>query len=186
MRVPGSPQPGIWSTSPTPTATTLEGSGLAFTWQAKDGSEILTHFMPCTYALEFSPSPGAGDADFLRTLHPYARILGNFTGRLARSGELLTLLDAAGNVADEVRYFDGKPWPAAADGGGSSLELRDPRSDNARPESWSASDERQHSAWETHVYSGVARDDGGPRYERRDSPIAPFSYSNCGSWASPG
>ena len=44
-----------------------------------------------------------------------------------------------GNPADEVSYFDDNPWPASPNGGGSSLELRDPRADNSKPGAWAAS-----------------------------------------------
>ena len=98
----------------------------------------------------------ARDAAVLQAEYPGADIVGNFAGRLSRRGERIWLRDAAGNPADEVHYFDRGPWPAAADGGGSSLELRDPFADNARPEAWAASDESGKSAWETFAYRRVA------------------------------
>ncbi len=129
-------------------------------WRLTDGIEFA---FPANTSLDAGEYlVVAGDADFLRTLHPDVRILGNFSGRLSRNGETLTLLDTVGNPANEVRYFDDRPWPSAPDGGGSSLELRDPRSDNARPESWVASSEGHRSAWKTYQYAGVARSDGGP------------------------
>lgn len=104
----------------------------------------------------------AGDADFLRARYPDIRILGNFAGRLSRGSDRLVLVDAVGNVASEVRYFDGRPWPSAPDGGGSSLELRDPRSDLRRPESWAASDETVQTVWRQYSYTAVAESDRGP------------------------
>jgi hypothetical protein len=98
----------------------------------------------------------ARDAAALRAEYPGLDIVGDFAGRLSRRGERLWLRDAAGNPADEVHYYDRGPWPAAADGGGSSLELRDPFADNARPEAWAASDESGKSAWETVTYRRVA------------------------------
>ena len=82
--------------------------------------------------------------------------VGRFTGRLDNSGDRILLLDAAGNPADEVRYFDGGRWPKAADGGGSSLELRDPWADNAAAEAWAASDESHRSEWVEATIRGVA------------------------------
>jgi hypothetical protein len=36
------------------------------------------------------------------------------------------------------------------------MELRDPDSDNSKPEAWAASDESGKSSWKTYTYSGVA------------------------------
>ena len=47
-----------------------------------------------------------------------------------------------------MRYYDGGRWPAYADGGGSSLELRDPNADNSRAEAWAASNERSKAEWQ--------------------------------------
>ena len=46
--------------------------------------------------------------------------------------------------------------PSAADGRGSSLELRDPFADNSSGLAWAASDESQRSSWQTYRYRGVA------------------------------
>lgn len=49
-------------------------------------------------------------------------ILTEFKGRLKRGGERLELLDAAGKVADSVKFGDRDPWPLAPDGYGATLE----------------------------------------------------------------
>ena len=82
--------------------------------------------------------------------------LGPFGGKLAGSGEELVLRDANDNPADRVHYYDDGRWPEAADGGGSSLELRDPRADRAAGENWAASNEASRSSWATYTYEGVA------------------------------
>ena len=92
----------------------------------------------------------------LRESHPNIRILGGLKGRLSRSGERIRLIDSFGNPADEVYYFDGGTWPEKADGGGSSLELASPFSDNSLGESWSASSEAHRGKWKTFVRTGRA------------------------------
>jgi len=98
----------------------------------------------------------AGDAESLQRDHPDITVVGDFEGRLDNGGDRILLLDAAGNPADEVRYFDGGRWPTAADGGGSSLELRDAWSDNAVAGAWAASDESGRTDWIHTSIRGVA------------------------------
>lgn len=85
-------------------------------------------------------------------------VVRDFSGRLDNTTDRLVLLDAAGNPADEVRYQDEGRWPTAADGGGSSLELRDVRADNASPDAWAASNEAPRGEWRDYSYTGVAQD----------------------------
>lgn len=99
----------------------------------------------------------ANQPEQMRALHPGIEIVGPFTNALSRNGERIALEDANNNPADAVRYFDGGRWPEYADGGGSSLELRDPRSDNSQGGAWAASDEASKSPWRTYRYRGVAR-----------------------------
>ena len=40
-----------------------------------------------------------------------------------------------GNIADEVQYYEDGRWPEPADGGGRSLELRNPLADNSKARS---------------------------------------------------
>jgi Lamin Tail Domain/CotH kinase protein len=82
-----------------------------------------------------------------------ARIIGDFSGSLSNSGERIALKDAVGNPADEVRYFTGGAWPETPDGGGASLELRDPRADNAPGSAWAASDESGEAPWQNVSYT---------------------------------
>ncbi len=59
--------------------------------------------------------------------------------QLSNSGEWVKLVDAAGNTVDSVLYDDASPWPTTPDGGGPSLELKDPNIDNNDPTNWAAS-----------------------------------------------
>jgi hypothetical protein len=51
-------------------------------------------------------------------------------------------------TADEVTYYDGGRWPKWADGEGTSMELRDPRSNNDSPDAWADSNETAKSQWQ--------------------------------------
>ncbi len=70
-------------------------------------------------------------------------IAGEFAGgtRLSNGGETLKLEDPANNTIFEISYDDQGPWPAAADGQGSSLTLRHAEvgADLEDPASWTAS-----------------------------------------------
>ncbi len=68
-------------------------------------------------------------------------------GTLSNRGERLRLVDHLGRTIDEVTYFDGGEWPAAADGGGSSIELIDPLQDNSVASAWAPSDESAAAPW---------------------------------------
>ena len=104
----------------------------------------------------------ANDPAALLAQFPGVNVVGPFTGQLSHRGAQIILRDAHDNPADEVSYFDGGRWPKAADGGGPSLELRDPRADHAAGEAWAASDESAVSAWRTYTYRGVAAPSLGP------------------------
>src|SRR6185503_18282235 len=97
------------------------------------------------------------DAAALSARYPGRPIVGDFSGTLSGNSDRLVLRDPAGNPADEVRYFSGGRWPEYANGGGSSLELRDPTADNSKAEAWAASDESGKSSWQTFTYRSVAQ-----------------------------
>jgi len=88
--------------------------------------------------------------------YPEFEIVGDYSGSLNNRDDLITLIDENENPADEVHYYERGPWPAYADGGGSTLELRDPNADNSAAEAWAASDERDKSSWDTYTYSKVS------------------------------
>lgn len=97
----------------------------------------------------------ADDIVALRMSYPSIPMVGNYSGRLSGRSERIVLRDAAGNPADEVRYYSGGHWPEYADGGGSSLELRNPDADNSKAEAWAASDETGKSTWQTYSYTMI-------------------------------
>ncbi|HYG36470.1 MAG TPA: CotH kinase family protein, partial [Clostridia bacterium] len=64
-------------------------------------------------------------------------------------------------VVDEVTYGDGGRWGKWADGGGSSLELMDPRSNKGLPSNWADSDESAKAPWTTIETTGVMDNGNG-------------------------
>ena len=62
-----------------------------------------------------------------------------FTRNLSNNSYKIILSDAFGNTIDEVSYTDSNPWPEAADGSGSYLQLVDLNSDNSLAVNWIAS-----------------------------------------------
>jgi regulation of enolase protein 1 (concanavalin A-like superfamily) len=92
----------------------------------------------------------------------YAKLYGSLTpfsaefgGALQNNGETLTLLRpgvASGEeiVVDKVKYEGRDPWPAAARGAGSSLQLIDASQDNARVSNWN-----DGAGWRFYSFTGV-------------------------------
>ncbi|MBN1418750.1 MAG: lamin tail domain-containing protein [Planctomycetes bacterium] len=129
-------------------------------WQFTDG---ISYTFPAGTGL----GPGeylviAADPDRIRADYGIANVDGPFAGGLDNQGERIEISDARGNVADEVHYYDRGRWPSYADGGGSSLELRDPRADNTIAEAWAASDEGSKASWRDYSYRGPAVSTPGP------------------------
>jgi len=63
---------------------------------------------------------------------------GQFTRNLSNKSQKIVIADAFGNIIDSVEYFDTSPWPTAADGGGSYLQLTSTSLDNNLGSSWVA------------------------------------------------
>ncbi|MFT4549118.1 MAG: hypothetical protein ACI9MB_003089, partial [Verrucomicrobiales bacterium] len=97
----------------------------------------------------------AADADWMSNVYIGIPVIGDFTGQLSDSGELVRLEDEWGNLADQVDYMPSGDWPELADGDGSSMELRHPDMDNASPSAWRDSDESQKSAMQTFIFTGT-------------------------------
>ena len=76
-------------------------------------------------------------SDSLAFIDYYGMIpFGQFHRNLSNKSENLVLVDAWGNVIDQVHYYDNDPWPWEADGEGPYLELIDLDLDNSLPENW--------------------------------------------------
>ncbi len=104
---------------------------------------------------------------------PPAIVHGNWSGSLRNRGERITLskpdeilsTNDLGEVTSrtvaipvgEVAWRDGGRWGKWADGGGSSLELIDPRADPLRAPSWADSDESGKAPWQEFSVNDVLR-----------------------------
>ncbi|HEX7863108.1 MAG TPA: lamin tail domain-containing protein [Verrucomicrobiae bacterium] len=122
----------------------------------------------------------AKNAARLRANYPQlntANTFGDYGGTLRNSSEDVAIakpdtvvdVDEFGQVTtntiyitvSEVRYRDGGRWSAFADGGGSSLELIDPRSDTTQADNWRESDETAKGQWSTVEFTGVLDNGNG-------------------------
>src|SRR5205085_4757225 len=98
----------------------------------------------------------ASDSAALHAKYPDITVTGNFHGNLPHRAGKIELVDSFGNPANTVSYFNSPPWPSYSNGGGSSLELRDPRADSSVPESWGPSTESDKSEWHHYSYKATA------------------------------
>jgi regulation of enolase protein 1 (concanavalin A-like superfamily) len=97
--------------------------------------------------------------------------VGNYSGKLSHSGEQLTLsapqtLNTNTPILvaeDQVTYSTGGRWGEWSSGGGSSLELIDPRANHRLAANWADSDETQKSVWTNIETTGVL--DNGQNYD---------------------
>ncbi|MFT4640062.1 MAG: hypothetical protein ACI8T1_003387, partial [Verrucomicrobiales bacterium] len=95
-------------------------------WVFQDGSTSNRFFIPVgTTILPDEVIVLCEDQDTFRSIHPDVVCAGSFGFGLSNSGERLRLLDAEGQLIDEVTYKDAAPWPTEADGAGATLVLTD-------------------------------------------------------------
>ncbi len=88
---------------------------------------------------------------------------GNFSGKLAHGGELIMLAQPqtlnGTNVIlvaeDQVTYSSGGRWGEWSSGGGSSLELIDPKANHRLAANWTDSNESLKSAWTNITFTGT-------------------------------
>jgi len=62
----------------------------------------------------------------------------DFSGRLGNKGERIRIVDAQGNIRDEIDYADSDPWPLSADGDGDSLHRKNLSSSSSSADNWIA------------------------------------------------
>ena len=127
---------------------TVDGDRLEFIEITNNGDEtvdltgIYFRELGVTYGFPTGSSIAGHEAlvlcsDSLTFVEYYNTVpFGQFNRNLSNKSENLVLVDAWGNVIDEVCYQDDDPWPWQADGEGAYLELIDLDLDNSMPESW--------------------------------------------------
>jgi hypothetical protein len=94
----------------------------------------------------------ASDPWYFQLVHgiiPY----GQFTRHLSDKSENLVILDAFGNIIDNVNYNDSIPWPDA-DGNGYYLVLPDADLDNSVAENWTISKDKIRIVSVDNIYVG--------------------------------
>ena len=79
----------------------------------------------------------AGNSTVFQTQNGFLPF-GQYTRNLSNKSQKIVLSDAFGNEIDKVEYFDTAPWPIAADGSGSYLQLSNTNLDNNLASSWFA------------------------------------------------
>ncbi len=105
-----------------------------------DNNTNLFYFPFPTYLEPHDYAVVCDDSIAFRTLFPQVdNLVGEMNFSFSNSGETIKLYDKFGNIIDTVKYNDRSPWPLAADGTGSSLELKNPAYDNAEGLNWAAS-----------------------------------------------
>ncbi|MBT4482640.1 MAG: T9SS type A sorting domain-containing protein, partial [Candidatus Latescibacteria bacterium] len=67
------------------------------------------------------------------------KYIGDISFGLSGRGELVRLYNAMGELVNSLTYDNNPPWPEAADGRGSTLELLNPSLDNILPGNWAPS-----------------------------------------------
>lgn len=99
-------------------------------------------------SLSFPPGTGiepqeyllvSPDPDHTRVRYGVDPVVGPYSGRLDNGGEIVTLVNAEGEIVSRVHYEDARGWPTLADGLGPALELVDPHAPPEIPRSWAAS-----------------------------------------------
>ncbi|MEO7317524.1 MAG: lamin tail domain-containing protein, partial [Chthoniobacteraceae bacterium] len=96
-----------------------------------------------------------GAKQFFSAAYPGVAHVGDWSGKLGNKGDLLRIIDADNNLADEVDFHVGGDWPTLAGGQGSSLELANPAMDNSRASAWRDSDESNKTSFQTFSVNGT-------------------------------
>jgi len=108
-------------------------------WRFTDGGNGNEYFFPAGTTL----APGerlvlAEDMIKFNFQHPGIDAIGPFDFEFSNATETLSVIDGASQTVVALTYDDAHPWPAAADGYGRTMELKDVHADPGAAESWFA------------------------------------------------
>jgi len=110
-------------------------------WTLKDSNDDnVFHFSPGTVLKQDSFLVVCCDtADFKELFHDVDNYIGNVDFKFGNDGDAVRIFDINNTLIDFVQYDNEAPWPVPAAGWGATLELIDPKYDNAEAENWIAS-----------------------------------------------
>jgi hypothetical protein len=97
----------------------------------------------------------AASAAFIQQTYGVVPVVGDYSGKLSNSGDLIRLVDNFNNLVNEVDYRPAGDWPALAAGFGSSMELIHPSLDNNRASAWRDSVESAKTSFQTFSVTGT-------------------------------
>lgn len=129
--------PGDWIELYNPQHRTIDVSG----WYLKDNRDDHAFFIPnSTFIARNSYLVLCQDQDDFLALFPeIENCAGDWDFGLDRASESVRIFNSEGTLIDFVAYSNEPPWPAEADGTGSTLQLAEPESDNRFAANWGPS-----------------------------------------------
>jgi hypothetical protein len=139
---------------------------------AKNAARLRSNYTQLTVANTFGDYDGSlrNSSEHIELAKPDQVISTNDLGQVQTNTIYIAVND--------VRYRDGGRWPGFADGGGSSLELVDARSDNTQPDNWRESDETSKGQWSTVEFTGTL-DNGNGSYPPNQLQITLQGAGEC-------
>ena len=126
--------PGDWIELYNPNATSLDLSN----WRFKDSNDDNIYIIPFQTII---PPKGylvitRKAIAFMTAFSSSIQLVGDFNFGLSSNGDAIRIYDQDDRLQDEVVYSSSDPWPACANGQGTTLELITPTLDNTLPENW--------------------------------------------------
>jgi len=145
-------------------------------WKFEDSKNNVFLFPEKVFLKEESYFILCRDTAKFKSFYPNeTNILGNFQFGLSSLGDTIKLIDADGNLIDEVPFSSSGEWDSLANGTGRTLSLRDPQLDNSLPQSWKASEKYGTPGELNDVYTKV----------ESESPTQPATFELFQNYPNP-